>query len=137
MPEDITPTPHEPVKGGVVPYLTLDGAVAAARFYEHALGAQIMSMVEPDAEGRTMHIHLYLNGSSIMLSDAYPDHGHPYRPMQGATLMMMVNDIQAAYQRAVDAGCEATLRPEKMFWGDTYGEFRCPYGVSWSMNQPG
>lgn len=137
MPEDVTSQPHEPVKGGVVPYLTLDGAVAAARFYEKALGAQVMSMVEPDADGRTMHIHLYLNGSSIMLSDAYPDHGHPYRPAQGMTLMLMVEDIHAAYGRAVDAGCEATLKPDKMFWGDTYGEFRCPYGVSWSMNQPG
>ena len=26
-----------------------------------------------------MHIHLYVNGSSLMLSDAYPEHGYALR----------------------------------------------------------
>ena len=37
-----------------------------------------------------MHAHLYINGSSVMMSDAYPEHGHPYGPAAGFSLMLMV-----------------------------------------------
>ena len=60
------------VKGGVVPYLQLDGAVAAAEFYKKAFGAEEVARVPVDEKGRTMHIHLYINGSSLMLSDPFP-----------------------------------------------------------------
>ena len=65
------------VKGGVVPYLTVDGAIKAAEFYKKAFAAQSPRSIPPDEKGRTMHAHLYINGSSVMLSDAYPEHGHP------------------------------------------------------------
>lgn len=129
------PAPVE-VKGGVVPYLSLDGATAAAKFYEKAFGATVAAQYPPDENGRTMHIHLYINGGSVMLSDGYPEHGQPALPAQGYTLMLTVADIEAWFKRAVEAGAEARVKPEKMFWGDTYGEVRDPFGVSWSMNQP-
>src|SRR3546814_4590454 len=72
-----------PVRGGVVAYLQLDGALKAAQFYEKALGAEIVGSHPPDEEGRTMHVHLYVNGGSLMLSDAYPEHGHPLEKPQG------------------------------------------------------
>jgi len=62
-------------KGGVVAYLMLDGAMKAAEFYKRAFGATIASAYPPDEKGRTMHVHLYINGSSVMLSDPFPEHG--------------------------------------------------------------
>ncbi|MDP3748531.1 MAG: glyoxalase/bleomycin resistance/extradiol dioxygenase family protein [Phenylobacterium sp.] len=123
------------VKGGVVPYLSLDGAVKAAAFYEKAFGATIAAQYPPDENGRTMHVHLYINGGSLMLSDGYPEHGAPALPPQGYTLMLPVTDIETWFKRAVDAGAEAKMKPEKMFWGDVYGEVRDPFGVTWAMNQ--
>lgn len=123
------------VKGGVVPYLSIDGATKAAAFYEKAFGAVVAAQYPPDEQGRTMHIHLYLNGGSLMLSDGYPEHGQPALPAQGYTLMLTVKDIETWFKRAVAAGAEALLQPQKMFWGDTYGEVRDPFGVTWSMNQ--
>lgn len=124
------------VKGGVVAYLNVDGAVSAARFYEKAFGAEIEAIYEPDEQGRTMHVHLYVNGSSVMLSDFYPEHGHPKVEPQGFSLMLMVDDIHARFQRAVDAGCTVVMPVEKMFWGDIYGQLKDPFGVMWAMNQP-
>ena len=124
------------VKGGVVAYINVDGARAAAKFYEKAFGATIESEYPPDEQGRTMHVHLYVNGSSLMLSDFYPEQGFPKVAPQGYCLMLMVDNIHARFQRAVDAGCEVVMPVEKMFWGDTYGQLRDPYGVLWSMNQP-
>jgi uncharacterized glyoxalase superfamily protein PhnB len=124
-----------PVKGGLIPYLTLDGASAAADFYRRAFGAEEAFRYPPDEQGRTMHIHLYINGSSLMLSDAFPEHGHPFQPAAGFNLTLQVTDIDKQYQRAIEAGATAIMPPQDMFWGDRYGQLRDPYGVMWSMNQ--
>lgn len=123
-------------KGGVVAYLNLDGAVAAAEFYGRAFAAETASMFPPDEKGRTMHVHLYVNGSSVMLSDFFPEHGHNKVAPQGFSLTLMVDDAQAWQDRAVAAGCEITTPVQKMFWGDIYGEVSDPYGVRWAINQP-
>ncbi len=124
-----------PVKGGVVAYLSIDGAAKAAAFYEKAFGAELAFIQPLDEKGRTMHAHIYLNGSSIMMSDFYPEHGHPVVPPAGFNLMIPTNSIDADYQRAIDAGCTATMPPQDMFWGDRYGQLKDPFGVTWAMNQ--
>lgn len=127
-----------PVKGGLVTYLNIDGAKAAAEFYVKAFAGEIASMIPVDDKGRTMHAHLYINGGSLMISDFYPEHGHPAVPAQGFTVMIMIpdNDIQAWWDRAIAAGCTAKVEPQVMFWGDTYAELKDPFGVTWAMNQP-
>src|SRR5205085_3320748 len=67
------PQAQPQVKGGVVPYLTVDGAVKASEFYKKAFAAEVAHVVPPDEKGRTMHVHVYINGSSLMMSDAYPE----------------------------------------------------------------
>jgi PhnB protein len=130
--------PKTVVQGTLVPYLAVDGAVKAGKFYEQAFGATIESIHPPDEQGRTMHVHVYLNGVSIMLSDFYPEQGHPKVEPAGFSLMLMVgDDIHARFQRAADAGCTVLMPVEKQFWGDTYGQLKDPYGITWAMNHPG
>jgi uncharacterized glyoxalase superfamily protein PhnB len=129
------PSPPVPVKGGVVAYLMVDGAMQAADFYRRAFGAEPAFAYPPDDKGRTMHVHLYINGSSIMLSDAYPEHGCALEKPQGFNLMLPVDDIDARFQRAVDAGATVVMPVADMFWGDRYGQLRDPFGVTWAMNQ--
>jgi uncharacterized glyoxalase superfamily protein PhnB len=119
-----------------VPYLSLDGASTAAEFYVKAFAAHEVFRHPTDDQGRTMHIHLYLNGGSLMLADPYPEHGHPYKPAQGYTLHLKVDDVDRCWQHAVAAGAEVVLPLQKMFWGDRYGQLRDPFGVLWSMGQP-
>ncbi|MDB5524050.1 MAG: hypothetical protein JWM58_1813 [Rhizobium sp.] len=122
--------------GGLVAYLTLDGVQKAAEFYKTAFGAEQVFMVPPDENGRTMHLHLYINGSSLMLCDGYPEHGHPAEKPQGYTMQLIVDDIDFWWERAVKAGAEITLPLQLMFWGDRYGQLRDPFGVNWAMNAP-
>lgn len=124
-----------PVKGGLVPYLTLEGAMKAADFYVRAFGAEVAGALPPDDQGRTMHVHLYVNGSSLMVSDAFPEHGHPLKAPQGYNLTLIVDDIEAWWTRAVEAGATAVLPPTDMFWGDRYAQVRDPFGVLWGMNR--
>ena len=123
------------VKGGVVAYLQVDGAIKAAEFYQRAFGAEMAFAYPPDDKGRTMHVHLYINGSSIMLADAYPEHGVPLEKPQAFNIMLPVDDIEAWWQRAIDAGGTPVMPPADMFWGDRYGQLRDPFGVLWALNQ--
>ena len=106
-----TQAPPQPVRGGAVPYLMVDGAFKAAEFYQRAFGAEQVFAYPPDEKGRTMHIHLYVNGSSVMLSDAYPEHGAVLETPQGFNIALMIDDIDARYQRAIDAGATPVLPP--------------------------
>ncbi|CDM59743.1 MULTISPECIES: VOC family protein [Rhizobium] len=125
-----------PVKNGLLPYITVDGALKAAEFYKRAFGAEEAFVVPVDENGRTMHVHLYINGSSLMLCDAYPEHGHPFEKHQGFALQLVVDDIDFWWDRAVAAGAEVILPVQLMFWGDRYGQLRDPFGVLWAMNAP-
>jgi uncharacterized glyoxalase superfamily protein PhnB len=128
--------PMPPVLGGVVPYLSVDGALKAAEFYQRAFGAEQVFAYPPDDKGRTMHVHLYVNGGSLMLSDFYPEHGHGFEKPQAYTLHLEVEDVDTWWQRAVDAGSEVVLPLQLMFWGARYGQIRDPFGVLWSLSAP-
>ncbi len=124
-----------PVKGGVVAYLMIDGVLKALDFYKTAFGAEIAALNPPDDQGRTMHAHIYVNDSSIMFSDPFAEHGAPAVAPAGYSLMLLTDSIDADYQRAVEAGCTATMPPADMFWGDRYAQLKDPFGVTWAMNQ--
>src|SRR6201996_2815482 len=122
-------TPPEAIKGGVIAYLSFDtAAIKAGEFYRKVFAAQEVHLQPADDKGRTMHLHMHINGSSVMMSDCYPEHGHPYVAPAGFNLMLPVADVDAWWQRAVDAGCEGVMKPENMFWGDRYAQARDPFG---------
>lgn len=128
--------PQVETRGGVVVYLAVDGARRAAEFYKRAFAAEEAFAHPPDDQGRTMHIHLYVNGASMMLGDFYPEHGHAKEAPAGFTIQLIVPDTRAWFDRAVAAGCEGTVPPQEMFWGDTWGQVRDPFGFIWAFNQP-
>lgn len=124
------------VLGGLVTYLQVDGAAKAADFYSKAFGAKEVFRHPVDEQGRTMHVHLHINGSSLMLSDAYPEYGHALEKPQAFNLTLQVKDIDTWWKRAIDAGAIEVMPVQEMFWGARYGQLRDPFGVQWSMNEP-
>ena len=133
---DAQGTPPNAIKGGVVAYLNLDGAIRAGEFYNKAFAAEQVFLHPVDDKGRTMHLHLLINGSSVMLSDPYPEHGCGYVPAAGFSLILPVKDVDAWWQRAVDAGCTGNMQPQDMFWGDRYAQAKDPFGVLWAFVGP-
>jgi uncharacterized glyoxalase superfamily protein PhnB len=122
------------VRGGVVAYLTVEGAIAASGFYERAFGAAEVARMPPDASGRTMHVHLHLHGTSLMLSDPFPEYGCGHVAAAGFNLMQMVDDVDASFARGVAAGATAIMPPTDMFWGARYAQLRDPFGVTWALS---
>ncbi len=121
---------------GVIPYLNVDGAGAAADFYRKAFAAKEIARMPAQDGKRLMHCHLEINGGSVMLSDAFPEHGHPHKPLQGCVMHLVVSDGDAWFDRAVKAGCKVIAPLEKQFWGDRYGRLSDPFGVEWAINEP-
>jgi len=133
---DAPAMPKVETKGGVVAYLAIDGALKAAEFYKTAFAAETAWAHPADEQGRTMHVHLYINDSSVMLGDFYPEHGHAKETPAAFTMQLMVDDCRAWFDRAVAAGCTPNVEPQVMFWGDTWAQVKDPFGVVWAFNQP-
>jgi PhnB protein len=51
------------------------------------------------------------------------------------TLHLQVEDVDAAWAKAVGAGATVTLPLADQFWGDRYGQLKDPFGHKWSMAQ--
>lgn len=122
-------------KGGIVNYMQLSDAAAASTFYQKAFAAEEVARVHHSDGERIIHCHLYLNGGSIMLNDAFAEQGRPLQTPQAFTLTLIVNDIDAWFRRAAEAGCEVVTPVATMFWGDRFCALKDPFGVSWAMNE--
>ena len=49
------------------------------------------------------------------------------------TLHLYVDDVDAAFARAVAAGAKVTMPLADQFWGDRYGQLEDPFGHKWSI----
>ena len=125
-------------EGGLTPHLTISGgrAARAIDFYTKAFGAEEL-MRHPSDDGRLMHVHLKVNGSSLMMHDDYPEHGHaPAGQPACVMLHLQVNDADAWWNRAVGAGASVIMELADQFWGDRYGQIEDPFGHRWSIGAP-
>src|SRR5258705_13544135 len=95
----------------VTPQLTLDNAAQAIEWYKKALGAEETSRATgPD--GKIMHAELRIGDSLIMLNDAMGGGKGP-KAIGGspASLWLYVEDCDALFKRAVDAGGNGARGP--------------------------
>lgn len=119
----------------LTPYLIVKGAADAIAFYARAFGAkEKLRLSMPD--GSVMHGEVKIGDSYLMLTEENPAWGakSPLALGGNAThVMIYVRDVDAAFARAVAAGCTAEMPPADMFWGDRYGKLRDPFGHQWSI----
>jgi PhnB protein len=47
-----------------------------------------------------------------------------------------VDDADAWWARAVEAGAEVSMPLADQFWGDRYGHLKDPFGYTWSIGAP-
>jgi len=127
----------KPVPDGyhsVTPYLAIDGAAAALDFYRDALGAkELYRLPMGDKVG---HAEIQIGDSRVMLSDEWPDMGYLGPKKRGGTsvsLMIYLEDVDAAFERAIKAGAVVEKPVENQFWGDRTGSFVDPFGHKWTL----
>ena len=121
----------------VTPMLTLDHAAEAIAWYQKALGAEEVSR-STGPDGKILHAELRIGSSRIMVHDAMMGAKGP-RAMGGSpvSLWIYVEDCDAMYKRAVDAGAKVPAGPmgamADQFWGDRCGSITDPQGYVWTI----
>ncbi len=119
----------------VTPYVVVSGAAKAIEFYQKAFGAEERVRM-PGPGGTIMHAEVQIGDSVVMLSDENPAMGAKSPTTLGGTpasLMVYVEDVDQAFERAVKAGAKAEMPPTDMFWGDRFSKLVDPFGHVWSL----
>jgi PhnB protein len=118
-------------------YLCAKDASGAIAFYKRAFGADERYRMTGD-DGRIGHAEISIGASVFYLSDEWPEMGvlSP-RTLKGnsVSFVLDVPDVDAAFQRAVDAG--ATV--ERPVTDQPYGRggwLIDPFGHRWSIMTP-
>ncbi|MGW6918603.1 VOC family protein [Kitasatospora sp. NPDC054939] len=129
----VKPVPEDSPR--VTPYLCIDGAAAAIDFYIAVLGAtERMRAAGPD--GRIGHAELQIGNSVVMVADEYPEMGFLAPTTVGGTPVVLyayVEDVDAAFARALDLGATELQAVKDEFYGDRTGQFEDPFGHRWSV----
>ncbi len=110
--------------------LAVDGAANAIEFYKKAFGAEVIQQA-PDPSGKKVwHASLRIGDSMLFVNDVFPDMGGS---LSNTSLWLYVNDVDASFKRAVDAGAKALLPPADMFWGDRMAHVADAFGQKWTI----
>ena len=67
-----------------------------------------------------------IGDSIVMISDA-----NPQWKARSSMIYLYVEDVDAVYKRALQAGATSIKEPENQFYGDRAGQFVDPFGHKW------
>ena len=133
-------TKVKPIPAGfhaLTPHLVVKGASRAIEFYKKAFGAEeVGRLCAPDGKS-IMHADLKIRDSHIFLVDEFPQmncRGPESIGGTPVTIHLYVEDVDAAFSRAVAAGAQVRMPLADMFWGDRYGIVADPFGHTWSLS---
>jgi len=119
----------------ITPSLIVSDAAKALDFYKKALGAQeIDRFMSPDGKA-VMHAQLKIGNSMLMLGNEFPPTCLSPKSRGGTSvsLYLYLENADAAFDRAVKAGCTVKMPMMDQFWGDRIGQVEDPFGHAWSF----
>ncbi len=116
-------------------YLRVHDAGKAIDFYKAAFGAtEKFRLTEPS--GRIGHAELDFAGTTLMLSDEFPEFNIRGPQALGGTtfsIHLHVDNADALVQRALDAGATLEMAPKDQFHGERMGVVHDPFGHRWMI----
>jgi PhnB protein len=117
------------------PYLCVSDAKGAIDFYEKAFGArEKFRLTEPS--GRIGHAELDFGGTTLMLSDEFPEYGIKGASAIGATpitIHLHVDNCDEMIRNAISLGATMEREPQDEFYGERSGVIRDPFGHRWLL----
>ena len=114
--------------GTVTPYLVVSDAAKLLDFIKSAFGAQELFRME-GPNGRIAHAEAQIGTSRVMV-------GEPMEPGRDtrAMLHLYVEDCDAMYAAALDAGATSDRVPADQFYGDRSAGVKDPFGNYWYVS---
>lgn len=121
----------------IMPYLHYEDAGAAVEFLSKAFGLSILLSM-PGSDGKILHAEMSLGDGVVMLGPASAEQGTRSPrglPAVNQSLYVYVDDVDAHFQRAREAGAPIVSEPVDMFWGDRMYAARDCEGHHWTFAQ--
>lgn len=118
------------------PYLSVRDAAQAIDFYKTALGAVERFRLTDKTSGKVGHAELLIQGSLVMLAEENPQWGNKSPATLGGTAVtfcLMVDNADAAFDRAVAAGASVIMPVADQFYGFRSCSVRDPFGHQWML----
>jgi uncharacterized glyoxalase superfamily protein PhnB len=109
----------------VTPYLVVRNAAGLIEFLQQAFNAKEIERMQ-SLKGGITHAEVRIGDSVIMMGDANEN-----APPVSAMLHLYLEDTDAAYQRALEAGATSLHEPEDQFYGDRTGAVQDAFGNQW------
>jgi len=120
-------TPHKPIGySSVSPYLIVDGADATMAFLAGVFGAVTLRRIA-DESGKVMHAEVRIDDTVVMLTDAFP----PAWPGTPSHVHVFVQDADATYRKAIEAGAASVQAPVKRGDENRRGAVKDAGGTTW------
>jgi PhnB protein len=116
----------------VTPQLTVKGCAEALEFYKKAFGAVEIARAADPSGTKVWHAMIRIGDSILFCNDDFPEMGGMARASQ---LWIYSDGVDAAFQRAVDAGAKVLMPLDDMFWGDRMGKVGDKWGNEWALAQ--
>ncbi|HJZ72685.1 MAG TPA: VOC family protein [Vicinamibacterales bacterium] len=111
----------------------MNGATQYIEFLNRAFDAVELTR-STSQDGRLLNASVRVANSVMMLNDVFPEFGgEAYRSGRAVRLTVYVPDADAAWAKAVAAGCKVISPIRDQFWGDRYGEVEDPFGFVWAI----
>ena len=120
---DVSPIPEG--YHTVTPYLITEDPDAVLDFVERAFDAEVKEKMEMPGAG-VVHASVLIGNSHVMMGRTREDY-----PAMPTMLYFYVEDCDAAYQKALDAGGESIQEPADQFYGDRTSGVRDSVGNQW------
>jgi PhnB protein len=127
----------KPVPDGyhsLTPYLAVSDGPKAIEFYQRVFGAEVISRQDlPD--GRLGQAELKFGDSMLQLSNEMPQIGlrAPAGEWVHSSLVHYVDDVDATFARAIEAGARQVEPVSTFMTGDRYGTVIDPFGHRWAI----
>jgi uncharacterized glyoxalase superfamily protein PhnB len=109
----------------VTPYLVVEGVDELIDFLKQAFDAVETERI-PGPEGKVGHGEVRIGDSAVMMGEASGE----WKAMPGM-IYLYVNDTDATYKRALEAGATSVMEPADQFYGDRNAGVKDASGNMW------
>jgi PhnB protein len=132
----------------IAAHLIVRNLEKAIDFYRRAFSAEVLYRSAIPPESRALHAQMKIADSFVMLSEenmGMPEETYSKfetgmktrspETLHGTTVILeiYVDDVDRAFQRAVEAGATPKIPVANAFYGDRYGQLIDPFGHVWAL----
>jgi PhnB protein len=112
----------------ITPFMNIKNAAEALAFYGKAFGAEVVRQ-HNTPDGKIGIAICKIGNSMVHISDAIKD------PETTSGTHLSVENADAWWQRAVDAGCDVRMPLQDTPWGSRFGTLTDKFGNRWAISQ--